>query len=152
MSSTTAPNTEPAARPGGPLRDPAFWRLWSATTASGLATWALPFILGLAVLDGSLTAIDLGLVLALRTAGFLAAVPAGGLLADRYSRRAVVLWSGLAAALATPVIVLGMGSSTALMAAAATVVGAGQGACRPAFQALTAEVVPSRNASRPTPP
>ena len=141
MSPTTAPNTDPATRPGGPLRDPAFWRLWSATTASGLATWALPFILGLAVLDGSLTAIDLGLVLGLRTAGFLVAVPAGGLLADRYSRRAVVLWSGLAAALATPVIAKGLGSSTALMAAAAIVVGAGQGACRPAFQALTAEVV-----------
>ncbi|MFF1673776.1 MFS transporter [Nocardiopsis flavescens] len=141
MSSTTAPNTDPSARPGGPLRDPAFLRLWSATTASGMATWALPFILGLAVLDGSLTAVGLGVVLALRTAGFLVAVPVGGLLADRYSRRAVVLWSGLAAAAATPVIVLGLGSSTALMAAAAVVVGAGQGACRPAFQALTAEVV-----------
>ncbi|MDT0328351.1 MFS transporter [Nocardiopsis lambiniae] len=141
MSSTTAPNTEPTARRGGLLRDPDFLRLWSATTASGLATWALPFILGLAVLDGTLTAIDLGLVLALRTAGFLVAVPAGGLLADRHSRRAVVLWSGLAAALATPLLVVGLGGSTALMAVAATVVGAGQGACRPAFQALTAEVV-----------
>ncbi|MDE3724635.1 MFS transporter [Nocardiopsis sp. N85] len=141
MSSTTAPNTEPTARRGGLLRDPDFLRLWCATTASGLATWALPFILGLAVLDGTLTAIELGLVLALRTAGFLVAVPAGGLLADRHSRRAVVLWSGLAAALATPLLVVGLGSSTVLMAVAATIVGAGQGACRPAFQALTAEVV-----------
>ncbi|MBB6121095.1 MFS transporter [Nocardiopsis algeriensis] len=138
MSSTTASNTP---RAGLLLRDQGFLRLWCATTASGLATWAMPFLLGLAVLEGTLSAVGLGLVLALRTAGFLVAVPLGGLLADRHSRRSVVLWSGLAAALATPVMVLGLGASTALTAAAAVVVGAGQGACRPAFQALTAEVV-----------
>nr|WP_218882987.1 MFS transporter [Spinactinospora alkalitolerans] len=120
---------------------PAFVRLWSGTTASGLATWAMPFILGLAVLDGSITAFDLGLALATRTAGFLLAVPFGGLLADRLSRRAVVLWAAAAAAAATPLVAVGVGGSTGLMAAAAAVVGAGQGACRPAFQALTAEVV-----------
>ncbi|MFI6388587.1 MFS transporter [Nonomuraea sp. NPDC050547] len=123
------------------LRDPAFARLWAGTTASGLATWALPFVLALAVLDRGLTATGLGIVLAARTAGFLLAVPLGGVLADRYSRRAVVLWAGLAAALATPVIALGLGRSLLLMSVAAAVAGAGQGACRPAFQALTAEVV-----------
>jgi MFS family permease len=53
----------------------------------------------------------------------------------------VVLWSGLAAAIASPVLAAGLGTSVALMAVAAAVVGVGQGACRPAFQALTAEVV-----------
>lgn len=123
------------------LRDAAFLRLWAGTTASGLATWALPFLLGLAVLDRSLTATDLGLALAARTVGFLAAVPAAGVLADRYPRRAVVAWSGAAAAVASPVAAAGLGTSTLVLAAAAAVVGAGQGACRPAFQALTAEVV-----------
>ncbi|MFI9551910.1 MFS transporter [Nonomuraea endophytica] len=123
------------------LRDPAFARLWAGTTASGLATWALPFVLALAVLDRGLSATGLGIVLAARTAGFLLAVPLGGVLADRYSRRAVVLWAGLAAALATPVIALGLGRSVLLMSVAAAAAGAGQGACRPAFQALTAEVV-----------
>jgi MFS family permease len=136
VSSPSAP-----VRSRSVLRDPAFLRLWVGTTASGLATWALPFVLGLAVLDRSLSAAGLGIVLATRTVGFLLAVPVGGVLADRHSRRAVVLWSGLAAALATPVIALGLGSSVALMAVAAAVVGAGQGACRPAFQALVAEVV-----------
>src|SRR6478609_518817 len=102
----------------------------------------MPFILGLAVLHGSLSAVGLGLVLAARTAGFLVAVPLGGLFADRHSRRAVVLWSGLAAAVASPVLAAGLGGSIALMTVAAAVVGVGQGACRPAFQALTAEVVP----------
>nr|WP_157357904.1 MFS transporter [Amycolatopsis nigrescens] len=123
------------------LRDVAFLRLWSGNTASGLATWALPFVLGLAVLDRSLTAAGLGLVLAARTIGFLAAVPISGVIADRYSRRKVVLWAGLTAAAAAPALALGLGRSVPLMAVAAVVTGAGQGACRPAFQALTAEIV-----------
>lgn len=125
----------------GVLRDLAFLRLWCGTTASGLATWALPFVLGLAVLDRTIGAATLGLLLAARTAGFLVAVAVGGVLADRYSRRGVVLWAGLAAAAATPLLALGLGRSLPLMLAAAVVAGAGQGACRPAFQALTAEVV-----------
>lgn len=127
--------------PGSLLRDRSFLRLWSATTASGLATWALPFVLGLAVVEGALSATHAGLLLAARTVGFLVAVPAAGVLADRHSRRGVVLWSGLTAAAATPLLSLGLDRSTPLMVAAAAVVGGGQGACRPAFQALTAETV-----------
>ncbi|GGR74865.1 MFS transporter [Streptomyces aureoverticillatus] len=130
-----------ARRGRGVLRDVAFLRLWSGTTASGLATWALPFVLGLAVLDRTIGAATLGLLLAARTAGFLVAVAVGGVLADRYSRRGVVLWAGLSAAAATPLLAVGLGRSLPLMLAAAVVAGAGQGACRPAFQALTAEVV-----------
>ncbi|MFK0121105.1 MFS transporter [Streptomyces sp. NPDC090994] len=116
-------------------------RLWTGATASGLATWALPFVLGLAVLDGAVTAPGLGVLLAARTVGFLAAVPVAGVLADRYSRRGVVRWAGLAAAIAAPAMAAGLGRSLPLMAVAAVVAGAGQGACRPAYQALTAEVV-----------
>lgn len=76
---------EPPLKRPSVLRDTAFLRLWSGTTASGLATWALPFVLGLAVLDRSLTPAGLGLVLAARTAGFLVAVAVGGVLADRHS-------------------------------------------------------------------
>nr|WP_261340978.1 MFS transporter [Streptomyces sp. 3211] len=123
------------------MRDTAFLRLWAGTTASGLATWALPFVLGLAVLHRELGAAGLGLVLAARTAGFLAAVAVGGVLADRHSRRAVVFWSALAAAVAAPLLALGLGRSLVLMTLAAALAGAGQGACRPAFQALTAETV-----------
>ncbi|WP_225631379.1 MFS transporter [Streptomyces solaniscabiei] len=123
------------------LFDLAFLRLWTGATASGLATWALPFVLGLAVFDRTLAATDLGLLLAARTVGFLAAVPVAGVLADRHSRRGVVLWAGLAAGAAAPVIAAGLDRSVLLMAAAAAVAGAGQGACRPAYQALTAEVV-----------
>ncbi|MFF9915177.1 MFS transporter [Streptomyces sp. NPDC013457] len=143
MATTPTPTapTSPAPPPRSVLRDPAFLRLWAGTTASGLATWALPFVLGLAVLHRDLGAAGLGLVLAARTAGFLAAVAVGGVLADRHSRRAVVLWSALAAAVAAPLLTAGLGRSLVLMTAAAVLAGAGQGACRPAFQALTAETV-----------
>ena len=106
-----------------------------------MATWALPFVLGFAVLERSLTAGGLGVVLAARTVGFLVAVPVAGVLADRHPRRRVVAWSGAVAGLATPLLAVGLGRSVVLVAAAAAVVGAGQGACRPAFQALTAVVV-----------
>lgn len=123
------------------LRDRAFVRLWSGTTASGLATWALPFILGLAVLDGTLTPAGLGIALAVRTIGFLVAVPVAGVLSDRHSRRTVIWWSGLAATAALLAMAAGLAWSTPLLIAGAAVAGAGQGACRPAFQALVAEVV-----------
>jgi MFS family permease len=138
-----------SATPSGPgsgqarsiLREARFVRLWLGTTASGLATWALPFVLGLAVLADELSAAGLGLALAARTVGFLAAMPGSGVLADRHSRRAAVLWAGLAAAVAAPVLAVGLGRSLVLTVVAAAVMGAGQGACRPASQALVAEVV-----------
>ncbi|MDT7784957.1 MAG: hypothetical protein QOF58_3376 [Pseudonocardiales bacterium] len=123
------------------LRSPQFLRLWTATTASGIATWALPFVLGLAVLSRSLTAVELGILLAARTTGFLAAVPISGVLADRYARRQVVLYAGLTSAIAAPLLTAFLGNSLVLAAVAAAAMGAGQGACRPAFSALTAEVV-----------
>ncbi|MCX4806258.1 MFS transporter [Streptomyces sp. NBC_01214] len=143
MATTPVPATPKTGPPPARsvLRDTAFLRLWAGTTASGLATWALPFVLGLAVLHRELGAAGLGLVLAARTAGFLVAVAVGGVLADRHSRRAVVLWSALAAASAAPLLALGLGRSLLVMTLAAALAGAGQGACRPAFQALTAEVV-----------
>lgn len=143
MTTTPAPTAAKSDTPPprSVLRDTAFLRLWAGATASGLATWALPFVLGLAVLHRDLGASGLGLVLAARTAGFLAAVAVGGVLADRHSRRAVVLWSALAAAVAAPLLAAGLGRSLVLMTVAAALAGAGQGACRPAFQALTAETV-----------
>ncbi len=140
-TSSTSTALGEGSRPRSILRESSFVRLWAGTTASGLATWALPFVLGLGVLTRELSAVELGVVLAARTVGFLAAVPVSGVLADRHSRRGVVLWAGLAAAAGAPVIAVGLGWSVPVMVVAAVVMGAGQGACRPAFQALVAEVV-----------
>ncbi|WP_438387967.1 MFS transporter [Actinopolyspora saharensis] len=142
MTATAEPSTSPSPPPRkSVLLDSGFLRLWAGSTASGMATWALPFVLGLAVLRTTLTPAEIGLLLAARTAGFLVAVPLGGVWTDRYSARGVVLVSGALAAAATPVIAVGMGESTLLTACAAAVVGIGQGTTRPAYQALTVEVV-----------
>ncbi|PRW63668.1 MFS transporter [Actinopolyspora mortivallis] len=142
MSTTTEPNTAPKPPPSrNILLDSGFLRLWGGSTASATATWALPFLLGLAVLQNTLTPTEVGLLLATRTTGFLVAVPVGGLLTDRYAARRVILLSGTLAAAATPVLAWGMGHSLMLAAGAAALVGIGQGTTRPAYQALTAEVV-----------
>ncbi len=127
------------------LVSPAFLRLWIGNTASGLATWALPFVLGFAVVDGRLTATDLGIALAARTIGFLAAVPIAGVLSDRHGPRPIILASGLVAAVATPFIVAGLFGPDAwapwLLRAGAFAAGMGQGACRPAYQAIIPKLV-----------
>ncbi|WP_028473495.1 MFS transporter [Nocardioides alkalitolerans] len=123
----------------------AFLRLWVGTTASGLATWALPFVLGIAVVEGALSATGLGLALAARTLGFLVVLPAAGVVADRRSPRGVVTWSGVLAGAACVVVAVGLDAGPdagpAVTAAGAFLAGAGQGACRPAFQALVPAVV-----------
>ncbi|WMT92959.1 MFS transporter [Pelagibacterium sp. H642] len=126
-------------------RSPTFLRLWIGSTASGLATWALPFVLGLAVLDGTLSPVDLGIALAARTIGFLLAVPVSGVFADRSGRRRVVLYASLAAGIGIPIIIVGIAldSTSALLTVSlgAMIAGIGQGACRPAYQALVPLIV-----------
>ena len=83
----------------GMMRDAAFLRLWISNTASGLATWALPFVLGLVIVAGDLGAAEAGLALAARTMGFVLAMPVGGVLPDRSGPRRMILGAGLLAAL-----------------------------------------------------
>jgi MFS family permease len=106
-----------------------------------MATWGLPFILGLALLDRTLTGTQLGVLLAIRTVGYLAAVPVGGVLADRHPTRRVIRAAGLAAAAGVPLIAIGLGRSGPLAVVGAALAGAGHGASRPAFQAFVTEVV-----------
>lgn len=131
------------------VRSFSFLRLWIGSTASGLATWALSFVLGLAVLEGTLSAVDLGLALAARTVGFLLAVSVGGVLADRSGRRNVVLYASLAGGIGISIITVGVAfaSTYALLAVSlgAMIAGVGQGACRPAYQALVPLIVSIEN-------
>lgn len=124
-----------------------FLRLWIGSTASGLATWALPFVLGLVAVKGTITAAELGIALAARTVGFLMAVPVGGILSDRMGPRRVILVSSLAGTASVPLMIAGLFSSgpwaSAILLMGAIVVGMGQGACRPAYQAIVPETVPA---------
>lgn len=136
-------------REGGEMRSEIwqwpFVRLWVGSTASGFATWGLPFLLGLALTQGRLDAVQLGTVLAVRTGGFLVGVLFGGVIADRVSRRSVILWASLIAALGILLITGGFAlqgwPAWAALWAGAVLSGGGQGACRPAYQALVPVVV-----------
>ncbi|TAZ47103.1 MFS transporter (plasmid) [Rhizobium leguminosarum] len=122
-----------------------FVRLWVGNTASGLATWALPFVLGFAVLGGQLTSASLGVALAVRTLGFLVAVPISGILSDRSGPRRIIFASGVAGAAGLPIIFVGIFAweqgASLLLIVGAIIVGIGQGACRPAYQAIIPEIV-----------
>lgn len=138
--------------PSSTIRSIPFFRLWTGNAGSGVATWALPFVLGFMVSNGSLTPIELGVLLALRSAGFLAAVPVGGVLADSSGSRRVILIAGLGAACGTALVLAGLCLNLALGPVLAMIgvilSGMGQGACRPAYQSIVPSVV-SRDALQP---
>jgi MFS family permease len=102
-------------------------------------------MLGLALLEGAITATLLGIVLAARSVGFLFAMPVSGVLADRFPRRRVIWGASVIAASGIPLIVAGLELAAAhsgmLMMLGATISGIGQGACRPAYQAMVPVVV-----------
>ncbi|CCN73615.1 MFS transporter [Vibrio nigripulchritudo] len=130
-------------------KHPPFLRLWLGSTSSGFATWGLPFLLGYGMTLEMLSATLLGFALAFRTGGFLVGVLLGGVFADRFSSRQVVLYASLIAfsgillmALSLPAVEV---SDTALLLLGATLSGFGQGACRPAFQALVPRVIESQH-------
>ncbi|MEW9310560.1 MFS transporter [Labrys neptuniae] len=134
------------------IRSIPFFRLWAGNAGSGIATWALPFVLGFMVSNGDLTALELGIFLALRSAGFLTAVPVGGVMADSAGSRRVILIASLAAACGTLLLFLGLFANlplrSTLAALGVILSGMGQGACRPAYQSIVPSVV-SRDALQP---
>ena len=127
----------------GMMRDTAFLRLWISNTASGLATWALPFVLGLVIVAGDLGAAEAGLALAARTTGFILAMPVGGVIADRSGPRRMILGAGLLAAFGIIPIVFGIAGPGGIVAiiVGAGIAGFGQGACRASYQAIIPRIV-----------
>lgn len=118
-----------------------FARLWLSATSAGIGVWALPFILGLGVTHRAWSVETLGWVLALRTAGFILAMPIGGVLADQTSRSKVTFASALLAALGTVALSALLPRTVIGACAAGMAIGFGQGASRPSVLALVQEVV-----------
>ena len=124
------------------LLESRFLRLWIGSTASGLATWALPFVLGLAIVSGDISAVDTGLALAARTLGFVLAMPVSGVLTDRSGPRRMILVASLIAAFGILPIMVGLaGMGAPAIIAGSLVAGLGQGACRAAYQAIVPAIV-----------
>jgi len=127
----------------GLLSDTAFLRLWISNTASGLATWALPFVLALTIVADELSAVHVGLAFAARTFGFILAMPVGGVLADRSGPRRMIFGAGVLAALGILPIVAGVSTfvGVGFVIIGACLTGFGQGACRASYQAIIPQVV-----------
>ncbi len=126
------------------LKSVPFLRLWLGTTSSGLATWALPFVLGLAVIEALISPVTLGTLMGVRTLGFLVGVISGGVLADQFGGRLVVFVSGLIGALASPVLAYTLVGHGVWAHLVISVIGFSQGASRPAYQALVPQIVPEK--------
>lgn len=122
-----------------------FLRLWFGSTASGIATWALPFVLGFAASTGSVSPVHLGAFLAIRTVGFLAAVPVCGVLADRTGSRRIILVASLVGATGALLVFLHLGEessiASAFMAIGVLLSGMGEAGCRPVYQSIVPVVV-----------
>ncbi|GAB78503.1 MFS transporter [Austwickia chelonae] len=127
--------------PAPPALGGRFFRLWASSTSAGITTWALPFVLGLGVANQSWSAAVLGVLLGARTLGFIIGVPFGGVLADRGDRCTVVRVAGILAAVSTAVLGLSLPDAGWIGVIAALFVGVGQGAGRPAYQAMVQDEV-----------
>ncbi len=117
----TTADKSPESDTSGPLRDPQFRWFFSGRFVSMLGSAMAPVALAFAVLGSSHSAGDLGVVLAARSVPMLVFLVVGGVIADRGSRRTVLIIANLGAALTQGGVaaILLAGSSFNLVAIAA---------------------------------
>lgn len=123
----------------------AFRNLFFARLLTVLGNGIAPIALAFAVLDMGGSAADLGIVVAVRSLFNVIFLLLGGVLADRYSRSAVLFLSSLVAALsqgAVAWLVLGGSASIVSLAVLGAVNGAAAGIALPASSALVPQTVP----------
>ena len=77
------------------LRDGAFRRLLGAAAISWFGDRMVNVALAFAVIGIGGSASDIGIVLAARSAALVASLLLGGVVADRVSRRAIMVWADL---------------------------------------------------------
>jgi len=126
----------------GPLRERNFLLLFVGQSVSGLGNALVPVALAFALLDLTHSAADLGYVLGSEAAAQVAFLLAGGVIADRISRRAVMLTSdvvrGAAEAILGIILITGRPSVWVIGVLAAV-----QGVAGAAFLPASSGLVPS---------
>jgi MFS family permease len=139
---------ERAAKPAlGPMGLPrTFWVLWLGMLINRLGGGVFPFLSLYLTTVRRLPTTTAGLVVGLFAAGGLVAGPIGGLLADRWGRKASIV-TGTALAAAT-MVVLGNSRAPGVLAPLAFALGFFTDVSRPALQAAVADVVPSEDRRR----
>lgn len=122
-----------------------FRNLFFARLLTVLGNGIAPIALAFAVLDMGGTAADLGIVIASRSVFNVAFLLIGGVLADRYARSKVLLYSSVIAAVSQAVVaclVLDGSATIALLAVLGAINGAAAGASLPASQSMVPQTVP----------
>lgn len=130
----------------GPLHHRDFRFLVSGRVVDMLGNAIAPVALAFAVLDLTGSAADLGLVVAARSVANVALVLFGGVLADRWKRSTVLVWSNVlsAASQATVAGLVLSGTATVpLLLALSVVNGAAAATSLPAASALVPQTVPA---------
>ncbi|MGK3143210.1 MFS transporter [Pantoea sp. C2G6] len=122
--------------------------LFLARFLTVLGNGIAPIALAFAVLDIGGSASDLGVVVASRSLVNVAFLLLGGVLADRYSRSRVLIFSSVVAALSQAVVawsVLGGFASVMNLALLGALNGAAAGIALPASSSLVPQTVPARS-------
>jgi MFS family permease len=87
-----------------PLKRRAFATVWMASVVSDIGTWMQITVLGLLIAKSSGSAVDVGIVMCAQFVPGIVGSPIGGILADRYDRRKILMLSLGAQALITALI------------------------------------------------
>jgi MFS family permease len=136
------PAERPARRFTAVLNVPAFRHYFVARTVSQFGDRLVPVALAFAVLRATHSAGDLSLVLISSAAAQLAVLPAGGVIADRWPRRSLMIVTDLAQFAVTAAVLVAflLGPVSVAMLAVA---GAAQGAAAAVFQPAATGLVPA---------
>ena len=122
-----------------------FRHLFFARLLTVLGNGIAPIALAFAVLDMGGSAADLGIVIAARSIFNVAFLLIGGVLADRYSRSKVLLYSSVIAAISQAIVaclVLDGSATIMLLALLGAINGAAAGTSLPASQSMVPQTVP----------
>ena len=127
----------------GPLESRDFRRYFAASVTNAIGGWASTVALSFGVL-GRGSATDLGLVFLAREIPLVVFVLAGGVWADRWSRRSILVWTNALACGAQGVTAAALlaGWPLGVLAAAQVVAGGAQAFSRPAATGFIQELVP----------
>jgi MFS family permease len=123
-----------------------FWYLWSGLLINRVGAFAMLFLSLYLTAERGATAAVAGLVVGAYGAGGAAGVLIGGALADRWGRRATLLWSHLAAGGA--MVALAFTSNLTAIAVLAALLGVVHSMPGPAYVAAIVDVVPEDRRSR----
>jgi MFS family permease len=127
----------------GPLESRDFRRYFAASVTNAIGGWASTVALSFGVL-GRGSATDLGLVFLAREIPLVVFVLAGGVWADRWSRRSILVWTNVLACGAQGLTAAALlaGWPLGVVAAAQVVGGGAQAFSRPASTGFIQELVP----------